>query len=79
MAVWVRIPSEVQIIKYMKLKITYLRKLILSKEYPFRRLNDIHNQMMYWKNNYNRATTQKERDFCKEMVSMYLKRYIHYL
>ena len=60
-------------------KIGYLKRMVQSNEYSFKRLNDMHSQMIYWKSNYNKAVTQKERDFCKEMVSMYLKRYIHYL
>lgn len=61
-----------------QIKVTYLKRLINSKEYTIRRADEMNNRVQYWKESSRRANTQRCRDFCKTMVDMYLKRYMYY-
>ena len=62
-----------------QLRLQYLRKLILSKDYTTSRAYKMNNHIQYWRESYNRANTRKARNFCNTMINMYLKRYTFYV
>lgn len=61
------------------MKIKYLKKLINDKEYYLKRTDSIENKIYQWKSYCNNATTSIERECCRKMIDMYLKRFIYYI
>ena len=61
------------------IKILYLKKLINSKGYTTSRADTMNDRVQYWREAQSHATTNKCRQFCGEMVDMYVKRYMFYV
>lgn len=61
------------------MKVKYLKKVINDKEYYLKRTDLIENKIYQWKFYYNKATTSIEKECCKKMINMYLKRLIYYI
>lgn len=55
------------------------RKAIGSTNYKVKRMDQINREISYWISNEKNSTTARQRDFCREMQQMYLKRYQYYL
>jgi hypothetical protein len=60
------------------IKIKYIKKQILSKNYREYRADVMNDKVHYWIDSYNHATMERTRQFCNTMIDMYLKRYGYY-
>ena len=55
------------------------RKMIASSEYRAKRLDRIHREIVYWACNESVCNTMPQRQLCRRMQDMYVKRYKYYL
>lgn len=62
-----------------KFKYKYIKQLLISKDYPRKRMETMNSKIVHWMDNKADCNTEKERQFCKEMCEMYERRYRWYI
>lgn len=55
------------------------RRSIESSEYRSKRMDKINREIIYWMACESASNTIIQRDFCRKMQQMFLKRYQYYL
>lgn len=61
------------------IKFKYFKNIINDKDYSLKRIDLIETKIYQWKSYYNKATTSIEKECCKKMINMYLKRLMYYI
>ena len=55
------------------------RRAIASSEYRAKRMDRMNREIAYWMASEDASNTTVQRDFCRKMQQMFLKRYQYYL
>lgn len=55
------------------------RRTIGTSEYRMKRMDKINREIAYWMSSEDASNTSVQREFCRKMQQMFLKRYQYYL
>ena len=62
-----------------RFEIRYARKVIRGKDYRFKRMQHMSDEVEFWLKGKRDAKNFRERFYCTQMADVYIKRYQYYL